>query len=203
LIGGVRRIKHCFTYCFPKVPLALPWRKILSARAIGLLLVGLAASALQSGLAWGQNSDVSPVGKVLTVAGTVHIDHPAAIVVQANLPADTGQAKTGDFVFRGDIIQTGQDGKLGVAFADGSSFTVSPNARMEVNEFVYDPKGHSNSSLMSLSKGTFTFIAGEVAHTGSMKVNTPIGTMGIRGTAPRVEILNDGSVKFSTLIEEK
>ena len=25
----------------------------------------------------------------------------------------------------------------------------------------------------------------------------------VRGTAPRVEILNDGSVKFSTLIEEK
>jgi hypothetical protein len=42
-----------------------------------------------------------------------------------------------------------------------------------------------------------------VAHTGSMKVNTPIGTMGIRGTAPRVEIVNDGSVKFSTLIEDK
>jgi hypothetical protein len=74
---------------------------------------------------------------------------------------------------------------------------------MEVNDFVYDPNGHSNASLMSLTKGTFTFIAGEVAHTGSMKVNTPIGTMGIRGTAPRVEILNDGSVKFSTLIEEK
>jgi hypothetical protein len=73
---------------------------------------------------------------------------------------------------------------------------------MEMNEFVYDPHGHSNSSLMSLSKGTFTFIAGEVAHTGSMEVNTPVGTMGIRGTAPRVEILNDGSVKFSTLIEK-
>jgi hypothetical protein len=56
---------------------------------------------------------------------------------------------------------------------------------------------------MSLTKGTFTFIAGEVAHTGSMKVDTPVGTMGIRGTAPRVEVLNDGSVKFSTLIEEK
>jgi hypothetical protein len=26
--------------------------------------------------------------------------------------------------------------------------------------------------------------------------------MGIRGTAPRVEILDDGTVKFSTLIEE-
>jgi hypothetical protein len=74
---------------------------------------------------------------------------------------------------------------------------------MEINEFVYDPKGHSNSTLLSLTKGTFAFIAGNVAHTGDMKIDTPIGTMGIRGTAPRVEILNDGSVKFSTLIEEK
>jgi hypothetical protein len=27
--------------------------------------------------------------------------------------------------------------------------------------------------------------------------------MGIRGTAPRVEILDDGTVKFSTLVEQK
>jgi hypothetical protein len=158
-------------------------------------------------LALGQSAtaapDANPIGKVLNVSGIVHIEHPAAILVQANLATDAGPAKLGDFVYRGDIIQTGVDGKLGVAFADGSSFTVSPNARMELNEFVYDPRGHTNASLMSLTKGTFTFIAGEVAHTGSMKVNTPIGTMGIRGTAPRVEIVNDGSVKFSTLIEDK
>ena len=60
---------------------------------------------------------------------------------------------------------------------------------MAVDDFVYDPHGHSNSSLMSLTKGTFTFIAGEVAHTDKMEVKTPVGTMGIRGTAPRVEIL--------------
>jgi hypothetical protein len=35
-----------------------------------------------------------------------------------------------------------------------------------------------------------------------MKVDTPVATMGIRGTTPRVEISDDGSVKFSTLIEE-
>jgi len=175
----------------------------MSARRVGLLL----ALCVGVNLVWSQNAgaapDTNPIGKVLTTAGTVRIEHPAAILVQANLPTDVGQAKIGDFVYRGDIIQTGADGKLGVAFADGSSFSVSPNARMEVNEFVYDPHGHFNSSLMSLTKGTFTFIAGEVAHNGSMKVQTPVGTMGIRGTAPRVEILNDGSVKFSTLIEEK
>ena len=35
-----------------------------------------------------------------------------------------------------------------------------------------------------------------------MKVDTPVATMGIRGTTPRVEISDDGTVKFSTLIEE-
>lgn len=180
----------------------------MSAHRIGLLFAALlGVSVIQPNVAWSQgapqaSSDVNPIGKVLTAEGFIRIEHPAAILVQANLPSGE-QTKVGDLIYRGDIIQTGPDGKLGAAFADGSSFSVSANARMEVNEFVYDPHGHSNQSLMNLTKGTFTFIAGEVAHTGSMKVNTPIGTMGIRGTAPRVEILPDGSVKFSTLIEQK
>jgi hypothetical protein len=68
---------------------------------------------------------------------------------------------------------------------------------------VYDPKGTSNSTLISLTKGTFTFIAGKVARTGDMKVETPVATMGIRGTTPHVEIRDDGTVAFSTLMEDK
>jgi hypothetical protein len=186
----------------------------MSARAMGLLLLAglLSASCLPPSLAWGQSDsarpmtdlDVNPIGKVLTATGTAHIDHAAAVLVQANAPSNNvGQTRVGDLVYRGDIIQTGVDGALGITFADGSSFNVSRNARMEVNEFVYDPKGHSNASLVSLTKGTFSFIAGSVAHTGDMKVETPVGTMGIRGTAPRVEILDDHTVKFSTMIEQK
>lgn len=146
--------------------------------------------------------DVKAVGKVIAASGIVSIEHPSAVVVQANLPPNSStQSKVGDLIYQGDLIQTGSDGSLGIVFADGTSFTISKNAKMEVNNFVYDPKGNSNSSLMSLSRGTFTFIAGDVAHTGSMKVDTPLGTMGIRGTAPRVEISDDGTVKFSTLVE--
>jgi len=67
---------------------------------------------------------------------------------------------------------------------------------------VYDPNSTSNSSLINLTKGTFTFVAGKVAKTGDMKVDTPVATMGVRGTTPRVEISDDGTVRFSTLIEE-
>ena len=140
----------------------------------------------------------------MTATGSVTIDHAGAVVVQANLPgnAGAGQSKVGDFVYRGDVVQTGADGKVGITFTDGTAFNLSSNARMVLNEFVYDPNGKSNSTLFSLSKGTFTFIAGKVAKTGDMKIDTPVATMGIRGTTPHVEISDDGTVKFSTLIEE-
>jgi len=186
----------------------------MNARTIALLLTGFCVGAigLPPSLAFSQSDtvqspavlDASPVGQVVSVTGIAHIEHPAAVVVQVNAPASrAGDTKPGDLVYRADVIQTGTNGMLGITFADGTSFTVSNNARMKVDEFVYDPNSSSNSTLLSLEKGTFDFIAGAIAHSGNMKVYTPVGIMGIRGTAPRVEILNDGSVKFSTHMEDK
>ena len=59
---------------------------------------------------------------------------------------------------------------------------------MVLNEMVYDPNGSNNSSLISLVAGTISFVAGETAKHGDMKVDTPVATMGIRGTAVLVEI---------------
>jgi hypothetical protein len=147
-------------------------------------------------------SSSKPIGKVVAATGSVTIEHVSAVIVQANVPDQAGKTKVGDLVYQGDLVQTGADGKVGINFTDGSSFNLSGNARMALDEYVYDPKGTSNSTLFNLSKGTFTFIAGNVAKTGDMKVETPVATMGIRGTTPRVEISDDGSVRFSTLVEE-
>jgi hypothetical protein len=140
---------------------------------------------------------------VLSAKGAATIEHSSAVLMQATATTGgAGQAKVGDLVYQGDVVATGADGTLGIVFGDGTSFDISSNAKMTLNEFIYDPKGKSNSSLISLQKGTFTFLAGKVAKSGNMKVETPVGTMGIRGTAPHVEILDDGTVKFSTLIEQ-
>jgi hypothetical protein len=148
------------------------------------------------------NVSVKPIGKVVTVKGTASIDHVNAVVVQVALGNKGNRAKVGDPVYLGDIVQTGADGQIGITFTDSTAFDLSSNARMEMTEFIYDPNSNSNSSLLSLTKGTFTFVAGKIAKTGDMKVDTPVATMGIRGTTPRVEISDDGTVKFSTLIEE-
>src|SRR5258706_9770727 len=124
------------------------------------------------------------------------------MVIQANVAGQAGQTKVGDLVYLGDVVQTGADGRVGINFTDGTSFNLSSSARMALSEFVYDPNGKSNSTLFNLTKGTFTFVAGNIAKTGDMKIDTPVATMGIRGTTPRIEISDDGTVKFSTLIEE-
>ena len=62
---------------------------------------------------------------------------------------------------------------------------------------VYDPNGSTNSALISLVQGTISFAAGQVAKTGDMKVETPVATMGIRGTYVKVDIeANNGPTKF-------
>jgi len=94
----------------------------------------------------------------------------------------------GDNVEKGDVVQSGSDSTLGITFIDGTVFGLSSNARMVLNEMVYDPNGSNNSSLLSLVAGTISFVAGESAKHGDMKVDTPVATMGIRGTAVLVEI---------------
>ncbi|MGY4499027.1 VCBS repeat-containing protein [Bradyrhizobium sp. GM24.11] len=94
----------------------------------------------------------------------------------------------GDNVEKGDVVSTGSDSTLGVTFIDGTVFGLSSNARMVLNEMVYDPNGSNNSSLLSLVAGTITFVAGETAKHGDMKIDTPVATMGIRGTAVLTEI---------------
>jgi hypothetical protein len=149
-----------------------------------------------------QDSSPKPIGRVVATTGSVTIEHVSAVVVQANISPQSSQTKVGDLVYLGDVVQTGADGRIGINFTDGTSFNLSTNAQMALTEFVYDPNGNSNSSLLSLTKGTFTFVAGNIAKTGDMKVDTPVATMGIRGTTPHIEISDDGTVKFATLVEE-
>jgi len=106
---------------------------------------------------------------------------------------------SGDLVYQGDVIQTRSASTIGIGFVDGSAFNMTANARMVLNEMVYDPNGSNNSAFISLVQGSISFMAGQVAKTGDMKVDTPVATMGIRGTIVVVDISADnGPTKISS-----
>ena len=181
-------------------------------RHLRLFVLILASAALLTSAARAQTAVAPPavdagleasIGKVIAATGSVTIEHKVAVVLQANVSNGPAPAKVDDLVYQGDVVQTGADGKLSLAFKDGSAFNLSSNGRMVLDQLVYDPKSSSNLTNFSLAKGTLTFVSGRIAKSGDMRVTTPVGTMGIRGTTPHVQIFDDGSVKFSTLVEEK
>ncbi|WP_349643613.1 FecR family protein [Bradyrhizobium genosp. SA-3] len=170
--------------------------------ALASFLPGAARAQIDSAKPAVADSSSKPIGKVVAATGSVTIKHAGAVIVQANVSGEPGRANTGDPVYLGDVVRTGADGRIGINFTDGTSFNLSSNARMVLDHYVYEPDGKSNATLFNLARGTFTFVAGSVANTGDMKVETPVATLGIRGTTPHIEISDDGSVKLSTLIEE-
>jgi hypothetical protein len=105
--------------------------------ALTSILPGPARAQTDSAQPAVQELSSKPIGKVVSATGSVTIEHASAVVVQANLAGQAGRAKVGDLVYQGDVVQTGADGRLGINFTDGSSFNPS-NARMALNEFVYD-----------------------------------------------------------------
>jgi hypothetical protein len=95
-------------------------------------------------------------------------------------------------IFKGDALQTGVDGTLGITFDDETTFTLKPNTHITVDEFVYQSGGSNNAAVFNVLRGTVAFIAAEVAHTGSMKIDTPGSSLGIRGTTGVIEVPEGG-----------
>jgi VCBS repeat-containing protein len=132
------------------------------------------------------------IGKVQTAIGQVTITSDSGAVAHV---------KVGDPVCQHDTIETGADGAVGITFVDGTVFKLSNNARMVLTEFVCAPNVTSNSALFSVSQGAFSFVAGKVAKTGGLRIDTPIAR--IRGTsqAGGLGILTLAALTFSAMNE--
>lgn len=133
-----------------------------------------------------------PIGRVEKVSGTATVQRNG---VQFEL-------RLGDTVSKGDVVQTGSASSLTIKFNDGSVFGLSSNARMVLNDMVYVADSPSNSALFTLVQGVIGFVAGRIAKAGDLKIDTPVATMAIRGTAVNTEIAaSSGVTKVSLLTE--
>ena len=148
--------------------------------------------ALAGPLAPGQFAQAAATPPAVQAVGRVAVVTGDATIVRNGVAM---AANAGDAILKGDVLQT-VSGTIGVTFSDGSTLNLTANTRLVVNEFVYDPRGSANSQLLDLVQGSLTFISGEIAHNGDMRIGTPVATMGIRGTVGGVTTANDGTVNF-------
>lgn len=81
----------------------------------------------------------------------------------------------------GDLIQTGKASQVQLLLLDRSSFSIGGNASLRIDRFVYDP-ARGRTSGASVARGAFRFMSGQQNRGNSGSINTPVATIGIRGT---------------------
>jgi VCBS repeat-containing protein len=111
------------------------------------------------------------------------------------------QVVVGDPVYQGDVIETAAHGLIGIRFIDGTAFNLSHSARAVLNEFVCDSNGTLHSALFGVTTGTFAFIAGRVAQSGSLRIDTPVGSIRGRAYAGGFGMLSLAALTFSMMKE--
>ncbi|HEY1979602.1 MAG TPA: FecR domain-containing protein, partial [Xanthobacteraceae bacterium] len=146
-----------------------------------------------SGQAAGTAADVpGSVGQVATL-------HGAATVIRANAAAVA--LKISDPIFKSDTLETAVDSTLGVTFDDETTFSLSANTRIVIDQFVYQEGGNANAATFDVALGTAAFVASLVAKTGDMKIATPQATLGIRGTTGVVDVPQGGGAGVAPTIK--
>ena len=142
------------------------------------------------------DGDAQPIGTVDTADGDVFAIRTDGARVELEV---------GDPVFQGDVIETGDIGALEMTFVDGTNFALDESARMVLDEMIYDPGTGEGSSAFTVVQGVFSFVSGSIAKSGSdaMTVDTPVATIGIRGTKVAIKAGAEGEDTIITLLEEE
>ena len=133
--------------------------------ALVLLVVGAVVSA---------RADESFVGSVKTVQGAVSVQRTSG-----SLPVTEGMR-----LLRQDILHTGADSRMAFMLQDGTRISLGSNSEMKLDEFRYEPAKNKYALGIDMTKGVFAYISGKIASFSpeSVKVRTPVGIIGVRGT---------------------
>lgn len=120
---------------------------------------------------------LAAAGKVVFSAGDVQVDRAGK----------TAPLAKGADIEQGDTIVTGADGRVQFRMADGDFMALRPNTRLRVDKFrkpTSAKEPETGLSFFSLLKGGFRAVTHSLDRRGqnSYRVNTPVATLGIRGT---------------------
>jgi len=138
----------------------------------------LVNSFITSGNQYVQNAsmnDVSPIGAVQEINGNASITRGDGTNEELSI---------GSPVYQGDVIETDAGAAVNITFVDESSFAVSEETRLAIDEYVFDPASQGGVQNFSVLKGVFVYTSGLIGREDpdDVSIETPVGSIGIRGT---------------------
>ncbi|MDO8359715.1 MAG: FecR family protein [Devosia sp.] len=135
-------------------------RKLISGVVAALLLAGMPALALAE------------------AAGSAKGVKPAA---DAERDGTIETLVVGSDIFIGDLVETGPKGQVQILFADNTELVVGPHSSLKVEDYLIRNDGSAGRLVVNMLAGSFRFATGDSAK-NRYELNTPTGTIGVRGT---------------------
>lgn len=139
-------------------------------RILALIICSLLAGTTMAVAA----QDDRSIGLVKTATGEVSIVREGQRM--AVLP--------GQQLMLGDVLSTGATGAAGVMLRDDTVLSLGPSSETRLEQFAYGPAELKMGMVLRVTKGLFSYLSGKIAKLspGSVRIETPVATLGIRGT---------------------
>ncbi len=98
-------------------------------------------------------------------------------------------------IYLHDVLITDDKTQAEIVFTDNTLMTFQPSSKFSVDDYslkAKDKKGSVGKSVMGLIEGGFRTVTGLIAknHPSDYAVNTPVATIGVRGTDYTVQLKN-------------
>jgi hypothetical protein len=113
-------------------------------------------------------------GSLKSFAGQVVVQRGAEVI----------PCREGMHMFEHDVLRTGADGQAGIILSDGTRVSIGPKTELGIERFLFEPAAGEFSLIMRLARGVLAYVSGRIAQFSpqAVKVETPVGVIGLRGT---------------------
>ena len=105
-----------------------------------------------------------------------------AVAVVPAVKGTGGALDVGSPIYRDEHIVSSKAGVGQFVFRDGTKLAIGPNSSVVIDRFVFDDSNSIKNLTVNATKGTFRWISGG-SKSSAYKITTPVGTLGVRGTA--------------------
>ncbi|GMW01235.1 MAG: hypothetical protein AMXMBFR84_23720 [Candidatus Hydrogenedentota bacterium] len=118
--------------------------------------------------------NASAIGSITKVKGKAYVLREGS-----ELEADVGER-----LFEADAVRTADDGHVGIVLRDDSMLALGVSSEIKLKDYAFEPIDENYSLVTQLVKGTFSYVSGVIAKLSpdSVKMETPVGIVAVRGT---------------------
>lgn len=99
-------------------------------------------------------------------------------------------------VFSNEAVRTQASSMARLRFLDDTNLAIGPSSTVTLDKYVFDPDASAASVVLNTARGGFRFVTGR-SDPRAFKINTPVATIGIRGTV--LDIKNSGGTSIVVL----